>query len=72
MLVGVLRQLAARQALNATSIASRKDLQELVRSERAHAAVLRGWRRGVVGEQLLDVLEGRSRLRIAESGLVVE
>ncbi|MBI5462159.1 MAG: ribonuclease D [Gammaproteobacteria bacterium] len=72
VLTGVLRQLAVAQTLNSTSIASRKDLQELVRGERAHSPLLRGWRRGIAGEKLLDVLEGRCRLHIQPSGLVVE
>ncbi len=72
VLLGVLRQLAARQDLNPTSIASRKDLQDLVRGERAHSPLLRGWRRGIAGEELLDVLEGRCRLQIKPTGLVVE
>ncbi len=71
VLVGVLRQLAATQRLNPASIASRKDLQELVRGERAHSPLLRGWRRGVAGEKLLDVLEGRCSLQIKADGLVV-
>ncbi|MBI5041653.1 MAG: ribonuclease D [Gammaproteobacteria bacterium] len=72
VLTGVLRQIAATQALNPTSIAARKDLQELVRGERAHSPLLRGWRRGIAGEKLLDVLEGRCRLHIQPNGLVVE
>ncbi len=72
VLQGVLRQLAARQSLNPAAVASRKDLQDLVRGERAHSPLLRGWRRGLVGEQLLNVLEGRCGLRIGPAGLEVE
>lgn len=72
VLMGVLRKLAAAQSLNPSSIASRKDVQELVRGARAHSPLLRGWRRGIAGEKLLEVLEGRSVLRVASSGLVVE
>ena len=72
VLAGVLRQLAAVQSLNPASIASRKILQDLVRGERAQSPLLRGWRRGIAGEKLLDVLEGRCRLHLQPSGLVVE
>lgn len=72
VLAGVLRQLAAAQQLNPTSIASRKDLQNLVRGERAHSPLLHGWRRGIAGEKLVDVLEGRCRLHLTASGLQVE
>ena len=72
VLAGVLRQIAATQSLNPASIASRKTLQDLVRGERAQSPLLRGWRRGIAGEKLLDVLEGRCRLHLQPSGLVVE
>lgn len=72
VLMGVLRRLAFAQSLNPSSIASRKDLQELMRGERANSPLLRGWRRGIAGERLLDVLEGRSRLQVMPTGLMVE
>lgn len=72
VLTGVLRQLAATQALNPASIASRKDLQNLVRGARADSPLLHGWRRGIAGNKLLDVLEGRCRLHLTAGGLVVE
>lgn len=72
VLTGVLRQLAATQALNPASIASRKDLQNLVRGARDDSPLLHGWRRGIAGEKLLDVLEGRCRLCIAAGELRVE
>jgi len=72
VLAGVLRQLAAAQALNPASVATRKDLQNLVRGERAQSPLLRGWRRGVAGTKLLDILEGRCRLHLHPDGLVVE
>lgn len=72
VLLGVLRKLAYAQDLNPVSIASRKDLQQLLRGERAHSPLLRGWRKGIAGEKLLDVLEGRCRVHITEGGLTLE
>lgn len=71
VLMGVLRKLAAAQSLNPSVIGSRKDIQDLVRGERAQSPLLRGWRKGIAGEQLLDVLEGRRGLRIEATRLVV-
>jgi ribonuclease D len=72
VLSGVLRQLAAAQDLNPGSVASRKDLQNLMRGARADSPLLHGWRRGVAGEKLVDVLEGRCRLHLTPGGLDVE
>lgn len=72
VLSGVLRQLAAAQQLNPISIASRKDLQNLVRGARDDSPLLHGWRRGIAGERLVDVLEGRCRLQLTPGGLQVE
>jgi ribonuclease D len=72
VLAGVLRQLAVAQDLNPASVASRKDLQNLMRGARADSPLLHGWRRGVAGEKLLDMLEGRCRVHIQPGGLVVE
>ena len=38
-------------------IAARRDVEALVFRDRGESAVLRGWRRGVVGEKLLSALE---------------
>jgi len=37
-------------------IATRRDFEALVFKDRGESAVLRGWRRGVVGEKLLSAL----------------
>ena len=38
-------------------IATRRDFEALVFKDRGEPAVLRGWRRGVVGEKLLSALD---------------
>jgi ribonuclease D len=52
-------------------VASRADLERIVRSVRVDAAepsvrTLAGWRRELVGTELLDLLDGRLSLRIGE------
>ena len=54
-------------------VAARADLERIVRSVRVGAPepdvrTLRGWRRELVGRELLDLLAGRLSLRIAENG----
>jgi ribonuclease D len=59
-------------------VAARADLERIVKAVRVGAPepdvrTLRGWRRELVGRELLDLLTGRLSLRLdAERGLVVE
>ncbi len=53
-------------------LASRKQMQALAHGEREESPLLRGWRREHIGEELVDLLEGRAALRIADQGIVVE
>ncbi|QSA97192.1 ribonuclease D [Methylococcus sp. EFPC2] len=60
----VVRLRAAQNTLNPVILASRKDLEHLVDGE-ADARLLHGWRRKMVGDELLGLLRG-------ELGLVIE
>ena len=52
----ILRSAAAALELSPEVIATRRDVEALVFKDRGESAVLRGWRRGVVGEKLLAAL----------------
>jgi ribonuclease D len=56
-------------------LAARADLQAIVVGERtgeqADVRTLRGWRRELVGEELLDLLHGRVSLSVSESAIHV-
>lgn len=54
------------------TLASHDDLARLARGHNDDVDLLRGWRRALVGEELLDLLEGRLSLRLAAGELVVE
>jgi len=68
VLMGVLRILAADADLHVSVLASRKDLERLVRGER-ELALLSGWRRSFAGETLLQVLSGERGLQLREGHL---
>ncbi|RMG54449.1 MAG: ribonuclease D [Gammaproteobacteria bacterium] len=70
LLMASLRQSALEAEISPQAIAGRKDLERLVLGERA-LPLLRGWRKELVGERLLDLIEGRSALGIDAEGLVV-
>ena len=53
------------------TLASHGDLAKVARGYREGVDVLRGWRRAIVGEELLDLLAGRITLSLGPAGLVV-
>ncbi len=53
------------------TLASQGDLARVARGYRDDVDVLRGWRRAIVGEELLDLLAGRIALSLGPAGLVV-
>lgn len=71
MLMAALRKLAADAELAPASIASRKDLEKLVRGD-MDTPVLKGWRKAAAGDRLLDVLAGRISLRATGDELSFE
>ena len=54
------------------TLASHGDLAMVARGYTEGVDVLKGWRRAMVGEELLDLLAGRICLRLGPSGLLVE
>jgi ribonuclease D len=60
-----LKALCAREKLPVSTVANRNDLESLVRRYRqgrlavSNSPLLEGWRGSLVGQELLDVLEGR-------------
>jgi ribonuclease D len=72
----LLRARAAEAGLAYELLASRADLQAIVSSPRSDSAqadvrTLRGWRRELVGEELLELLDGRVSLSVHERRLRV-
>jgi ribonuclease D len=72
----LLRARAREAGLAYELLASRVDLQQIVtahreRSDEADVRTLRGWRRELVGAELLELLDGRRSLSIASGALQV-
>jgi ribonuclease D len=69
---GLVRQRALDHGVAAELIATQADLTAVVasarRGDQAGGRVLEGWRRELVGEELLDVLAGRRALRVGAAG----
>lgn len=69
-LMALLRLCAADAGVSAGSLASRNDLEELVRGS-DEIALRHGWRAELAGHTLSDWLAGRSRLQVAAGRLVL-
>lgn len=63
-----LRLLAREGRITHTALASRRDLERLAAGER-DLSLLRGWRRALAGERLLEVLEGTLQPVVCGDGL---
>lgn len=72
-LMGAIVRLRAKESGVAfPTLASHDDLARVARGYREDVDLLRGWRRALVGEELLDLLEGRIALSIDGAELKVE
>lgn len=72
-LMGALVRLRAKENdIALQTLASHDDLAKVARGHADEVAVMRGWRRTIVGDELLDLLEGNLTLRLADGELVVE
>jgi len=56
-LMALLRKYCDEQSITPVAVATRKDIEHLVRGER-DSALLQGWRKRIVGQKLLDFLHG--------------
>jgi ribonuclease D len=73
----VVRQRVGEAGLAYELVASRADLTEIVVSARSNRGepdvrTLRGWRRDLVGDELLELLAGRRTVRATKGGVTVE
>ena len=70
VMMALVRISGAENSLNPAVLASRKQLEELVVNG-SDAAVMRGWRRKLVGDELQAMLDGRLSLSVDDGKIVV-
>jgi len=71
LLMAQVRLNAERAGVNPSSVASRKELLQLIHGQR-DIALLNDWRKEMVGEALLSTLEGKSHFSIAAGELIIQ
>lgn len=72
LMIALVRKRARAAGVAMPLLASRDDLERLAAGERDASPLLSGWRRSMVGEELLRVLEGRVAMRLVDGELMVE
>lgn len=66
----LVKYLAFNNQITPATLAARKEVERLVRGER-ELNLLKGWRRYIIGEALLDMLEGKVSIRAVDGKLEV-
>lgn len=72
LMVALVRSRARQHGVAMPLLASRDDLERLAAGEREASPLLEGWRRAMVGDELLALLDGSLAMRLEEGNLVVE
>ena len=70
VLTAIVRLRAHKENLNPATLASRKELESLVRGE-ASATVLKGWSEHMIGNEVRDFLSGKVSLQVVKKQLSV-
>lgn len=72
-LMGALvRVRASQEGIAVPLLATRGDLERLAGGERDESPLLAGWRRGIVGDDLVALIDGTLSLRVADGRIQVE
>lgn len=71
VMVAVLRVRARQHGVAMPLLASRDDLERLAAGDRDGHPLLEGWRKSMVGDELVELLEGKLDLRLDDGGLVI-
>ena len=72
LMVALVRRRAREHGVAMPILASRDDLERLASGDREAHALLEGWRREIVGDELLELLEGRIGLALKNGELEIE
>ena len=71
LLMAALRLQAQKHRISTAMIATRKDIEKLVMGER-DLPIITGWRKHLVGDTLLDIIDGKLMLKVENNQVVLE
>ena len=72
LMIALVRLRAREHGVAMPLMASRDDLERLAAGEKEASPLLEGWRKKMVGDELVALLEGRIELALKDGSLVVE
>ena len=72
LMMALVRLRSKESGIAMPTLASHDDLVRVARGYRDDVELLRGWRRAIVGDELLDLLDGRIKLSLDGGSLIVE
>lgn len=72
LMMALVRLRSKESGIAIPTLAAHDDMVKLARGYRENVELLRGWRRAIVGDELVELLEGRIRLSLDDGALVVE
>jgi ribonuclease D len=72
LMIALVRSRAREHGVAMPLLASRDDLERLAGGERDASPLLEGWRRTMVGDELLALLDGTVTMRLVDGNLVIE
>ena len=72
LMVALVRVRAREHGVAMPLLASRDDLERLAGGEREASPLLEGWRRSMVGDELVRLLDGSVAMRLVDGALVIE
>ncbi|MDR3686481.1 MAG: ribonuclease D [Coriobacteriia bacterium] len=72
LMIALVRTRAREHGVAMPLLASRDDLERLAGGEREASPLLEGWRRTMVGDELVALLDGTLAMRLKDGNLVIE
>jgi len=72
LMAALIRVRAKEHNVAATSLGSREDIEALAAGDRDGTPLLQGWRRALVGDELLQLLEGKVSISVADNVLSIK
>lgn len=69
--IAYMKQLAFENEISPGILCNRKDMEKLVMGE-SELLILQGWRKQLIGQPVLDLLQGKQTLRVKDNKIIIQ